>query len=338
MRKSLLYIGNDLRRDTSNPTYMAGLSVALRDAGYFVKTASSKSNKILRLWDMCSTVYKLRRKVDFVLIDTYSTQNFYYAYCVGVLCRWFKIAYIPILHGGNLPKRLNTSPRMSKQLFGKAYQNISPSEYLMAAFHTAGFTNVNCIPNAIEIAAFPFTSRESLNPLKILWMRSFKDIYNPLLALETLRLLVKNHPEVTMTMAGPVGDDSLELCKKYAEVHKLPVTFMGKLTRIEWAKLASDYNLFLNTSRFDNMPLSFLEAMALGLPIVSTNVGGIPYFVHDEQDAILVHAQEPEAVSTAIINLANSIGLAARISQNGRVKALAHDWLPIMEQWEAVLG
>lgn len=337
MKKSLLYIGNDLRRDTSNPTYMAGLSVALRDDGYYVKTASSKNNKIVRLWDMCSAVYKLRKKVDFVLIDTYSTQNFYYAVIVGALCRFLNIDYIPILHGGNLPKRLVHSAFLSKRLFGKAYQNVSPSKYLLAVFHTAGYTNVCSIPNAIDVAAFPFKKREKVTPLTILWLRSFKDIYNPLLALQTLKLLVKEFPDVSMTMAGPGEESLLSQCKNYALEHELPVTFLGKLSREEWAALAANHNLFLNTSRFDNMPLSFLEAMALGIPIVSTSVGGIPYLIEDAEDGILVASQESEAMCEGVKKLVNSIGLVGRISQNGRDKALDHDWKYILEQWNNLL-
>ena len=338
MKKSLLYIGNDLQQDANNPTYMAGLSVALRDEGYYVKTASSKSNKVLRLFDMCTTLFRLRKKVDFVLIDTYSTQNFYYAYVIGLLCRFYKLDYIPILHGGKLPKRLIHSPILCKHLFGKAHVNVSPSAYLLAAFHERNFLNTICIPNAIKLEDFTYKERVSVLPLKIFWMRSFKDIYNPLLALKVLEQLKTQFTDVQMTMAGPASDSTLEQCKKFAIQNKLPVTFLGKLSRAEWAQKATEHNLFLNTSRFDNMPLSLLEAMALGLPVVSTNVGGIPHFIENGREAILVDQELADPFCVAISRLATSLGMVKKLSQNGREKATDYDWPHIMEQWTMLLS
>ena len=84
-----------------------------------VKIASKKSNKVLRLIDMVWSVLKHNRSTDYVLIDTYSTSNFYYALVVSQFCRLLRLKYIPILHGGNLEKRLIHNSRLSKLLFSK---------------------------------------------------------------------------------------------------------------------------------------------------------------------------------------------------------------------------
>ena len=98
---SILYIGNNLNNSTSNISSIQVIGNLLAKQGYSVFYASSKSNKILRLLDMIFTFFKYYRKVEFVIIDTYSTHNFYYALIISQLCRVFKVKYIPSLNGGN---------------------------------------------------------------------------------------------------------------------------------------------------------------------------------------------------------------------------------------------
>ena len=78
-RKNLLYIGNRLAVHGKNPTAIDELPIKLEAEGYEVITASSKQNKIFRLLDMAFATVQNRNRVNLVLIDTYSTQNFYYA-------------------------------------------------------------------------------------------------------------------------------------------------------------------------------------------------------------------------------------------------------------------
>ena len=61
------------------------------------------------------------------------------------------------------------------------------------------------------------------------------------------------------------------------------IEFVGYLRKIEWLELARDHDIFINTSTIDNMPVSILEMMALGLPIISTNVGGIPFILESRK-------------------------------------------------------
>src|SRR5690606_5558768 len=157
------------------------------------------------------------------LLDTYSTQNFYYAVIIAKVCSLFKLPYIPILHGGNLPDRLKRSKRMSQHLFGKALTNVSPSKYMMQQFQKQGYNNLTYIPNTLEIKNYPCRLRNSITP-KLLWVRSFSEIYNPMLALEIVELLMKKGMDVSLCMVGPDKDGSLEKCRRKATELNLPVT------------------------------------------------------------------------------------------------------------------
>src|SRR5690606_19403573 len=95
-------------------------------------------------------------------------------------------------------------------------------------------------------------------------------------------------------------DGTLKKCRVYSEKHNLPVTFPGKLKKREWAAMSVNYDIFLNTTNIDNTPISVIESMALGLAIVSTDVGGMHFLVENQKDGILVPQKEEDAMVAAV--------------------------------------
>lgn len=335
--KNLLYVGNHLRNSQSNPSYSAVLGPLLEGSGYTMRYTSSKTNKTLRLCEMLWTTFKTRKTTDLVLIDTYSTQNYYYAVLVSRLCRRLKMPYIPILHGGNLPHRLKNSPKLSQKLFGNAQVNVSPSLYLKDTFAQFGYDNVVYIPNAISIENYPF-SKKTFDSPQMLWVRSFSEIYNPQLAVKGLYELRQRGYDASLCMVGPDTDDSLAEVKALAERLNLSVTFTGKLTKEAWIELARNYNVFINTTNFDNMPVSVIEAMALGLPVVSTNVGGMPYLIENGMDGVLVAPNDTMALADAICSLFENVVRTDIMVEKAREKVEGFDWEQMKGMWDEVLG
>ncbi len=335
-KRKIVYVGNNLRGEKTNVTTIETLSEQLRGLGYEVVTTSSKKQKALRMLDMLFTVFKHRKSTSTVLIDTYSTQNFYYAVGVGNVCRLFNIPYVPILHGGNLPQRLQKSKALSYKLFKGAKTNVAPSAYLQQEFLSQGYNNITYIPNTIKIEDYPFLERKNLTP-RLLWVRSFAEIYNPLMALKALAQLKPDFPEIELCMIGPDKDGSLEKCKTYAKENNLPVKFTGRLTKEAWREVAKEYDIFLNTTHFDNTPVSVIEAMALGLPVISTHVGGIPYLIEDDKEGKLIPPDNVEALTTCIKELLKAPDLALRLANNARVKAEGFDWKKVKLEWTELL-
>ena len=337
MKKRVLYIGNALSNKGATVTSVETLGIFLKDEGYEMKIASSKKNRIVRLLDMIFHVIIFKRKTDYVLIDTYSTTNFWYAVIVGRLCSFFKLPYIPILRGGDLPKRFRKSPKHTLKLFENAYRNIAPSSYMISSFEKEGFTNLTYIPNTIEIKNYSFVERRQLKP-KLLWVRSFSEIYNPLMALKVLKKLLINFPEATLTMVGPEKDNSYQECLAFAEANNLPVTFTGLLSKEEWIALAASHDIFISTTNFDNTPVSVIEAMALGLPVVSTNVGGMPFLIEHTKDGLLSPPREVASFVLAITRVLKEPILAQSLAENARSKVEHFDWNSVKKKWEEVLS
>jgi glycosyltransferase involved in cell wall biosynthesis len=333
----LLYIGNNLKSDKITVTTMVTLSQLLISEGYPIKMASSIDNKLLRMLDMLWVIFKNRHKVSYVLIDTYSTNNFYYAVCTSQLCRLLKLKYIPILHGGNLPKRLKTASQLSRLIFANSYKNIAPSQYLKSEFSLQGYEST-FIPNIIEVQKLSFLERKIESP-KLLYVRAFSKIYNPELAIKVLDHLKKTYPKAMLCMIGPEKDDSFQSCKVLANALGLEdcIEFAGKLTKSAWHEKAKDFNIFINTTNVDNTPISVMEAMALGLPIVSTNVGGIPYLITNGVNGVLVEKDNIAAMTKAIIEVCKHKEFSKTLTINARKDVEKFDWKKIKHLWLKIL-
>lgn len=332
--KKLIYIGNNL--DAKNPTTMVLLSALLAEIGFKVSLYSNKNNKLVRLLHMCFGVVK-HRNADYLLIDTYSTYNFYYAVITSQLARIFNLKYIPILHGGNLPKRLNRNPFLSNLVFKHSKVNIAPSNYLLEHFKKQGFKTI-FIPNAIELKNYNFKSRKKFSP-KLFWVRAFQEIYNPVLGLKVLEVLKEKYPEVVLCMVGPDKDGTLKEVNKMAQDKGLTnsIECTGFLKKEDWIKKSEGYDIFINTTTVDNTPVSVLEAMALGLPVVSTNVGGIPYLIKDSVNGILVENNNEQAMARAIVKLLENQIETQMMTKNARTLVEGFDVEVVKKEWRKLL-
>ncbi|MBA4154168.1 glycosyltransferase family 4 protein [Flavobacterium sp.] len=334
--KTLLYIGNKLSKHGINVSTIETLGPLLEKEGFNVIMSSSKNNPILRLLDMIFDTVINFKKVDFVLIDTYSTLNFWYAFIISQCCRLLKIKYIPILHGGNLPNRIKKNPFLSRLLFNNSYINITPSGYLFHHLKEFQIKNVKQIPNTISVSEYNHDLRNIVRP-RLLWVRAFASIYNPEMALKVFSKLKKIYPDAELCMVGPYKDMSKEVVQQLIEKNKVDIKLSGRLTKAEWTQLSKKYDIFINTTHFDNTPVSVIEAMALGLPIVSTNVGGIPFLLEDRENALLVNDSDVDEMVKSITELIENPELARKLSVNGRKEAEQFDWNVVKNQWKEIL-
>ena len=124
---------------------------------------------------------------------------------------------------------------------------------------------------------------------KLLWVRSFHKVYNPRDGNYVAHELNKIYPNVELCMVGPDKDGTLEKCKRLSNHLKIfkMLNLLAYLKK-DWISLSYNYDIFLNTTNYDNLPVSVLEVMALGIPIVSTNAGGLKYLHNQESDGLLV--------------------------------------------------
>jgi glycosyltransferase involved in cell wall biosynthesis len=335
MKSRIVYIGNNLK--SANPTTQVLLAKLLTDLNYEVKLYSTKESKLVRLLDMCLGIIKNRNNTDFVLIDTYSSLNFYFALITSQLARFFNLKYIPILHGGNLCSRLKNNPFFSSLIFSNSFMNVSPSNYLLEEFQNKGFKTF-FIPNPIVISEYAFYERETYD-FNLLWVRAFDKIYNPKMAISVLNELNRRGLSVKLCMVGPDKDGSLneviQMAKEKNVYHFLEIT--GLLSKSEWIKKSTQFDIFINTTTVDNVPVSVIEAMALGLPVISTNVGGIPYLIKNSVNGILVENDDEIEMADAIAELIQNQNKAKILVRNARKKVENFDINVVKDNWQKLL-
>ena len=334
-KMKILYLGNKLSKHGINKTTIETLGDLLSESGFEVVSYSSQKNSLLRLLDMLFGIIK-HRNSNYILIDTYSTSAFWFAFFSSQLARILNIKYMPILHGGNLPDRLEKSPKLCKLLFHSAYKLVSPSGYLKFHFEKFGFQNVIHIPNAITISDYSFKERKTFSP-NLIWVRAFAEIYNPKMAIDVFSLVQQKYPTATLTMIGPDKDGSLKTVQEYAKNLNVSVHFTGKLSKKEWTTLSEESDIFINTTHFDNMPVSVLEAMALGLPVVSTNVGGLPFLIEDLKTGFLVDDNDAKTMMNSIDIIIQSPEKTNVIVLNAREFAKKNDWEMVKNDWITLL-
>jgi glycosyltransferase involved in cell wall biosynthesis len=339
IKKSLLLIGNFLSPTLGIRSMGEELALRLSQEGWKVITASNRPKPWSRLFDMMATAWQRRREYNTAYVEVYSGKAFFWAEAVSLSLRRAGKPYVLNLHGGALPGFARHWPGRVSRLLNSAAAVVTPSPYLlteMASYRK----DVQLIPNGLNLQDYEFKLRAQPQP-HLVWLRTFREFYNPSLAPKVLSRLFREVQASKLIMVGPDSrDGSLGQTQKTASDLNVAhiVSFPGKVPKQEVPGWLQKGDIFLNTTNVDNTPVSVIEAMALGLCPVSTEVGGIPYLLEHETDALLVQPNDPDAMAAAVRRLLTEPGLARRLSENARKKAAQFDWRIIMPQWESLLA
>jgi glycosyltransferase involved in cell wall biosynthesis len=298
---------------------------------FVVMSTSSRTGRVTRVLDTLWTASRWRGKADCVLIAVFSGPGFAVADLTSTLVAAAGIPQIQVLHGGNLPEFTHQHPRWAHRVMSRADVVVAPSRYLASEVDAA--SEIEVVPNIFDLGEIPFGSPDP-GSARVLWMRTFHEIYDPLSALDAFAEVARALPEARLTMAGQ--DKGLEgECRERARrlgVAEI-VRFPGFLDPEAKLQALREHDVFLNTNLVDNTPVSVLEAMAAGLPVVAASVGGIPYLIDHDATGLLCPPGDAGAMAAAIVRLATDPALAAQLSLGGRQVAERSDWDSVRAQW-----
>ena len=110
-------------------------------------------------------------------------------------------------------------------------------------------------------------------------------------------------------------------------------TFTGRVEHDEINRQYSASDIYLNASKIDNQPLSILEAFACGLPVVTTEAGGIPDIVTEEISGFLVPVGDYEALAARALKLLTREEIARSFIDRGRAECTKYTWSVVCPQW-----
>jgi glycosyltransferase involved in cell wall biosynthesis len=227
-------------------------------------------------------------------------------------------------------------PRWTKSVLNLAHSLISPSRYLADGIGKFGY-KITEIANSIDLSQYAFRERRDIQP-RLIWMRSFHAIYNPEMAVRVLSQLRTTYPTATLTMAGVDKGMEIAMRQLVSDLELTDsVTFPGFLDCDGKAREFMTADVYLNTNRIDNMPVSVIEACAFGLPVVATSVGGVPYLIDHGNNGMLVPDNDVTAMTETIRQLLADPNLTRRISLGARKLAERSSWDRLRIEWEKLL-
>ncbi len=243
-----------------------------------------------------------------------------------------RIRNIPVIvnyRGGEAGTFFERSFFWVKPSLSRTKAIIVPSGFLKAVFNKRGYTT-HTVPNIIDLSRFNTASMSSSQSLSdaphIILTRNLEPIYDNATALRAFHRVQRIFPQARLSIAGSGPE------KQILEdlVHELDmgnaVTFVGRVENEAIADLYRSADLMINPSLVDNMPISILEALASGVPVVSTNVGGVPYLVEHGETALLVPPQDFVAMSEAILQILGDSDLRQRFKEKGFESIQSYTW------------
>ena len=337
--KNVLLISNLFSVGPAYGAVCKDLAEKLTRNDWQVLTTSAVQNRYLRPVDMLMATWLNHNRFRVAQIDVFSGPAFRWAELSAWSLRKLRRPYVLTLHGGDLPLFGAEHPERVERLLSSAAAVTTPSRYLldqMLAFRTP----ICLIPNPINVQSYPFQLRSKPAP-RIIYLRALHKMYNPCLAVYALQHLLPAFSDAELAVVGPDKRDGAReelLAVIAAMLLQDRVTLLGSVPKTDVPTVLSRSDIFVNTTNVDNTPISVIEAMACGLCIVSTNVGGMPYLLTHEQDALLVPPNDPHAMADAIRRVLTERGLAEKLSRNARAKAAGFDWSVVLPQWEALLS
>ena len=312
------------------------IAEGLRQNGVQVRVIGRAKSGWGRLIEIVSYSLLLIPRYDVVLIDVFGLRAFVYESVAILYARLWRKRIVLFLHNGSMGEFVGRWPRWTHFILSQPNFVLVPHHFLRDQLTPLGIRVDGIIPNFIKSEGYKFRQRAVLSP-RFLYLRGTHPLYNAPMALQAFALVQRRYPDAQLTMAGKDDQDSA-FCRSLVESLKLRnVSFLGIVPKGEIPALADKHDIYLQTSRVDNMPVSILEMWACGLPVVGTNVGGMPYLVRNGVDGILIKSEDYHAMANACLLLLSNHELAKTLSLNGRARAMELSWEKVKPKWEQAL-
>ncbi len=235
--------------------------------------------------------------------------------------------------GGEADRFLARSLRWIRPTMRRASALAVPSGFLKEVFARRDLPAA-ILPNIVDLERFHPADVDASTVVRahLVVARNLEPIYDVGTAIRAFGVVRQSHPTATLSVAGTGPERAaLEALARELGVADA-VSFTGRLDRDEMAALYRTATLVLNPTTVDNMPNSLLEAMASGVPIVSTDVGGVPFMVRHEHTALLVRRGDSVAMADAVNRLLDDATLRTTLRANGLSDVQRYSWAGVRHE------
>ena len=235
--------------------------------------------------------------------------------------------------GGNADRFFASAPRHVLATLRMASRCVTPSSFLQRVFAHYGLS-ASIVPNIVDLSRFsPAPLRHFDDAPHLVVTRNLEPIYDIPTAIRAFAVVRGAYSNARLTVAGS-GPDEDRLRALVAD-HGLNacVCFSGRIANEDIPLLYASADCMLNPSTVDNMPISILEALASGVPVVSTDAGGIPDMVENGASALLVAIADHDGMAEQAIRILADRALAQLLRREGLKAVSNYSWDKVREQW-----
>ncbi|MBA7472576.1 D-inositol-3-phosphate glycosyltransferase [subsurface metagenome] len=238
-------------------------------------------------------------------------------------------------HGGAAKDFLQRYGFIVKPFLKRVDKIIGPDGFLRDIFNEFGF-KAESIPYISDTGGFYYKERGKVKP-KLIVVRHLEEIYNIPCALKAFKIVKERYPQAKLKI---VGSGSLEnkLKSQVEQMGLSDVEFTGQVKYEDMPQTYQSCDILVNPTDYDIMPLTILEPFRCGLPVVSTNAGGIPYFVRDGENGLLVNRDDHVAMAEKTCYLLENPEVARRLARNGKKTAESCSWESVKPKYASLYG
>ena len=271
------------------------------------------------------------RRADVVHVFAASYSSFLLAPLPAVLiARLLGKPVVLNYHSGEAPDHLRRSAVARFVLRRLVDANVVPSAFLREVFRSFEI-EAEVVPNLVDLRQFTYRVRDPLRP-RLLCTRNLEPIYNLSCVLRAFAKIQAHCPTATLTLVGS-GSQDTTLRKEATALRLDNVTFAGRIAPCDIHAYYANADIYVQAPTIDNMPLSLLEAFASGLPVVSTDVGGVPSMLRHGVDGLLVADNDADALADQVLALLNDPALARRLAESAYRTLAAYEWPVVRDGW-----
>ncbi len=282
---------------------------------------------LLHLWTACG-----RNDVVHLLANSGWAWHLFAAPAIAIA----RVRGTPVIvnyRGGHADSFFAAAPRHVLRMLASVALRVTPSAFLVRVFRQHGLA-AEVVPNIIDLSRFsPRPARDFGDAPHLIVTRNLEPIYDISTAIRTLAEVRKVFPGARLTVAG--SGPELERLRAFAQGQGLAeaVHFSGRIENSAIAGLYAQADCVVNPSTVDNMPNSILESFASGVPVVSTDAGGIPDVVVHGESGLLVPVGDAPAMAHAVVQVLQDTALADRLRRAGLAEAARYDWPTVRTLW-----
>jgi glycosyltransferase involved in cell wall biosynthesis len=192
------------------------------------------------------------------------------------------------------------------------------------------------VPNGVEERFFTHRKYAEKSPAALLYVGSWLDRKGIYYLADAFRLLASRIPDIRLTMAGCLT--SGEIVKGFfAPEVRAQVCILPFVERERMPAIYAEHDIFVFPSLVEGMPLTLLEAMASGLPVVTTNVCGMADVVEDDRNGMLVDAADADGLAKAIEHLCGCPELRQQLGEEAQKTMSRYTWEKVTRKLEDLL-